>query len=528
MVISVFKRVAIRVLVACSLAGLCCLLVWRLVFGVVDSGRYSGTIIISTNGDPNRAAGFKKLIKAYNEIRPDVQILLELKGGGSRLGGEYPIWLTAQMGSGKPRPDIVSSNYAVNAGRYVNFNYYRDVINPHTQRPWDEDIDFDWHASINAKGERIMMPGQAVHVMWYYNKDIFEKLNLKPPKTWREFMELCAKIKAAGHTPTTLYFTLHYYQWLAEILWDQYCRDLINIVRALPGDWCHDPEIDGKWRYDPTDPFNDKIPTLNYARLIKIVRDGDVRYDTPRYIQFLRNFKEITQYAPSNFLAESAAARGIEPYDLFLKQQAVMHLDGTWALTLLYKDMEDLAARQETGQGDVALKPFRWGTFDTPPQTNSLVLAPIRSVESSAGPYVGVADKNQKQTDLVMDFVMFWLSPPGYQAFVDGAVEADYFNPAGRVMIRDVRIPPRYEKMLSQFKMIGNAEFRPSSPGFTGSSLLSTEVRGVLTDYISGKITVEQAAQNCQAIAEKGVPVKMKLFGLSKRFIDHPELDPNQ
>ncbi|MEW5816232.1 MAG: extracellular solute-binding protein [Spirochaetota bacterium] len=52
------------------------------------------------------------------------------------------------------------------------------------------------------EGKVYMLPtNQDVTIMMWYNTDIFERLNLKVPKSWNEFLDVCAKIKAAGITP---------------------------------------------------------------------------------------------------------------------------------------------------------------------------------------------------------------------------------------------------------------------------------------------------------------------------------------
>ena len=38
----------------------------------------------------------------------------------------------------------------------------------------------------------------------YYNKEVFQDLNLQSPTTWQQFLDVCAKLKAAGKTPITI------------------------------------------------------------------------------------------------------------------------------------------------------------------------------------------------------------------------------------------------------------------------------------------------------------------------------------
>ena len=489
--------------------------------------RYRGTIVVSILGDPTRTGGFDRLVEAYNRFQPDVTVKIEVKGGG--LGAGYPTWLNTQLASGDPRPDLVSGNYSPTYARYVNFDYYRYCTNPYTGNRWDQDLNFDFSPSRNNLGVRMMLPTQAVHIQWFYNVDVFERLGLSIPKTWDEFLEVCAKAQEAGYIPTTLRFDFRYHQWLQEILWDQYARPQFQIVHARPGDWCFNPEVDRDWEYDPSDPMNDAIATMNQMRFYKAIHEGTIRYDTPEVIRLLKNMKAIAQYGPSDFLVEQAGTAG-DPYSLFLRQEAVMHLDGTWVLPQIEKDMSELGDPSANGAAGAGLEPFRWGVFDPPPQVNPLVMAPVRSIESSSGEYISVIDKNQPQTDMVLDFVMFWLSAPGYQAYVDGQVEANEFIPTGKIMVRDVRMPEKFERLFAGVNMVGNAEivlnqFLAFAPA---GSRLTQDGRQTLVDYIQGRIEVDEAVGRIQTMVVAAVEESMARNNLPMALLDHPEADPSQ
>ncbi len=487
--------------------------------------RYSGSIVIATVGDPTQTAGLRALAKAYKQFQPDVDIKIEVTGGSVGGSDNYPTWLSTQLASGKPRPDIVSGNYCVGYAHYVNFDYYRRCVNPYTGNRWDQDLDFDFSVFRTTLGIRSMLPTQAVHIMWFYNVDMFERLGLSPPKTWPEFMDVCAKIQAAGKIPTTLRFDFRYHQWLAEILWDQYSRPHIEHLRAQPGDWCFNPETDGVWKYDPADPFNSALPTLNLMRLERAIHKGIIRYDTPEFVEFLERMKEIARYTPPDFLVEQAGA-GADPYSLFVRQDAAIHLDGTWLLPQIDEDMEDL--RNHKG-GSGPLRAFRWATFEPPSLTGPLVKAPARSIESSAGVYVSIVAKNQPQIDRCVDFVMFWLSAPGHQVFIDGSIAEKEFRPAGKLMVRGVKIPEKYERMNAVYAMIGNAEndvnrlFGLAPQG----SRLTQDARQMLVQIIQGRIDCEEGAKRFQAFAEASVEETLRKNGMPMSLLDHPEADPS-
>ncbi|MFD0716836.1 ABC transporter substrate-binding protein [Paenibacillus sp. GCM10027626] len=80
----------------------------------------------------------------------------------------------------------------------------------------------------------------------WYNKDLFDKLSIQPPKTVQEFLDACEKIKADGKTPIALGFKD---LWTANMF-------LMNWLQAytFPNDADY-----GKKLYDGTISFDDAV-----------------------------------------------------------------------------------------------------------------------------------------------------------------------------------------------------------------------------------------------------------------------------
>ncbi|HOX04945.1 MAG TPA: extracellular solute-binding protein [Planctomycetota bacterium] len=55
-----------------------------------------------------------------------------------------------------------------------------------------------------ADGKLLALPADIAVVVFWYNREVFEKHGLKPPATWQEFLAACDKLKAAGVTPIAL------------------------------------------------------------------------------------------------------------------------------------------------------------------------------------------------------------------------------------------------------------------------------------------------------------------------------------
>jgi ABC-type glycerol-3-phosphate transport system substrate-binding protein len=515
---AVFRRLISARGLAGKATGLVALLALalRLEAGPEAAPPAKSEIVVSIVGGSRNAGfdhGMKALIEAYRGFHPEVAVIVENKGNGYGVG--YPTWLNTQLASGAPRPDIVSGNYCKDYAHYVNLDYYGGQINPYTGRPMNEGLDFDFFKSTNSRGERTMLSTQMVKVMWYYNRDVFAQLKLRPPETWDEFLATCEKLRAAGKVPTSLRFNYRFYQWLFEIVLDQYTRANIELVRARPGDWCFDPGRDGTWTYNPADPLNDAAPTLNYARLLGAIRRREIRYDDAAFVQVLETLKSLAPYVPADFLVDTPTADA-EAYTLFLNGTAAMHLDTSFLLTELDRDVAGAAG-------------FKWGIFDTPSQVNRWVQAPARSVESAAGEYVSIISKNQPQNDRVLDFLHFWFSARVYQTFVDGQIASGNFQPTGVIMVHGVKLPPSYRERFDAVVRRGNAEIPMNyiSGLLPPGSRLLNDFKQTLTELMQGKIDAPVASRRIQAMMLEAVSEILVRNRLDDSFLEHPERDPN-
>jgi ABC-type glycerol-3-phosphate transport system substrate-binding protein len=72
---------------------------------------------------------------------------------------------------------------------------------PAEQAKWN--VLFPHAGQLDGKQYSIPNNSQVIPLV-YYNKAIFAKLHLKPPATWAQFLQVCAKIKASGQTPIAI------------------------------------------------------------------------------------------------------------------------------------------------------------------------------------------------------------------------------------------------------------------------------------------------------------------------------------
>ena len=77
-----------------------------------------------------------------------------------------------------------------------------DMPNPYADgKPWKETLHDEWLMRARYTGDNKLytMPIYADMAGVFYNKSVFDKLQLQPPKTWDEWLALNEKLKAAGY-----------------------------------------------------------------------------------------------------------------------------------------------------------------------------------------------------------------------------------------------------------------------------------------------------------------------------------------
>jgi multiple sugar transport system substrate-binding protein len=212
--------------------------------------------------------------------------------------------------------------------------------------------------AISDGSKKFMMPTNFNTWGFFYNKDVFSKLGLQPPKTWAELMTVAEKLKAAGIVP----FTIGTRDLWANALWFDY------LTKRIVGLDFYMKLMDGKESY--TD-----------AKLKKV-------FDTWRVP------------IEKGYFLENASSYGWQEAIPFLAQgKAAMYLLGPYVLTSLPED-----ARKNIGF-------FPFPSVD--PSVPNFEQVSINGV--------GIP-KGAKNKPLAMKFLAFFAQPANLDAFARGGV----------------------------------------------------------------------------------------------------------
>lgn len=491
------------------------------------------TITISVQNGQGVEAAWKAVADAYTAKNPGVNVVVDLKP----VDG-YDEWVKNAFQTDGSSADIVNINLAgdTKVGKSINFNEYIENDSPYSDGIWKDQFEYSAQRINMSTGEFDALSLESVQVLWLYNMDIFNEVGVDVPTTWDELIEVSEKILAAGYQPLAIpgdyeSFYAGKIGWLAQIYADQTTRSMVEIVKAQPGDFCYDPDIDGLFKYDPSDPFNDDANkvTQNAVRAMAAVRDGKYTADTAGMRTVWNNFAEaFPKYAGGEAFwgTDDNGAKS-----LFYQGKAAMRVDGGWGIVNFMSDMKALAESGEIldSNGDVIENAvaFELGSFNMPSMEGDGIEAKARTIEVPVG-FLGGISKSQEHDDLVVDFLMFYSSQEGMSEYVNAAL-ADGFVPNGPSLVYGVQYPDEINAAYEKLTFIGNCQkdfANLLARGIGESAETYRAFYDYSQEFLRGNISIEDwitkhqknIMDNLESTAlEKGV-------GLSD--LDNPENEP--
>ena len=186
---------------------------------IVSLGEYEPTDNETPTQDaPTVFNSTRELIKKFESMYPNVTV--EMDKSHPTTGGDYVAsvneWMLPRLAAGTQMD--VATNLG-GAGMFGDSNWFIDVSDilqtPNEyvaegksgREKWADQYPsylFSSNSVINTKGETVAIPYMlncGAATAYYYNKKIFQELNIEPPKTWEQMFTVCQKIKGAGYIP---------------------------------------------------------------------------------------------------------------------------------------------------------------------------------------------------------------------------------------------------------------------------------------------------------------------------------------
>ncbi|WP_322788629.1 ABC transporter substrate-binding protein [Paraburkholderia megapolitana] len=244
----------------------------------------AGTLVINSNAaDTSVRTAFDAVVKGFSAENPDVDVKVntfDTEGYKTSIRN----FLSAEP------PDVVTWYAGHRMAPFVDAGLFEDVSDIWAKNGLDQSLKSAAPA-MTLNGKKWGIP--YTYYAWgiYYRKDLFAKLGIEPPTTWKALLDACAKLKANGITP----FAIGTKQTWTTASWFDYLDMRVN------GFAFHMDLTSGKI------PYTDKR--------VEAVFD---RWD------------ELTK--PGYFLANHASYTWQEAVPALVKGEAAMYLMGTFAV----------------------------------------------------------------------------------------------------------------------------------------------------------------------------------------------------
>lgn len=393
--------------------------------------------------DANYKDGLETLARQYEELNPGVTVKVNIVPGMT-----YVTWIRAAIAGGDEAPDIFNANYGqgfFESGRTIALTPYLDMVNPYTGVPWRDSFYQEYLDAFKVGAEYSMVPMNYIEIGIYYNQDIFDRVGVAPPGNWREFMDACEAIRAAGYIPIAVPADMDsYWQgtvgWMMRFFTDAYFFDRVPLVMPRPGDYLFDPEREGQFQYDPGDRFSDALVSIQMERVLQAILDGEIAFDGPELHEIWTYIHEFSQHWQMGFHGTDPAGAN----RLFLTQSAAMMINISAFMQFIDRSLDEMKPENR----------FEYGVFQIPPlEESELAVIPFRGVGGPL-PVFGIVRKSPEQSALAADFLMYMTTPEAGAILLEKAIEAEQYV-IGPFVIRDVPMDPELAARFEPFLGLG-------------------------------------------------------------------------
>ena len=412
------------------------------------------------------------LEKKYEGLHPGVDIqFIEPPEGMDR-----DIWLTTQF-TGGTAPDVSTQLFSeVNRnaykGWYVDLAPYLEKPNPYVKgnKRWrDIFLPITIETGLAPEGKSMfVLPTGLTGTAIYYNKDIFRKAGVSVPETWKEFIDLQAKIKGAGYIPFAWPGTEKMrFNWALRVIQDMILDSKLPEVKGAKGQ-VKRGNVEGSG--------------ISQKELVMAIRKGTYSAKDPQWQEQLRLLKQWSQFWQPGYLGVDADGM----YMLYITGKAAM--------------MYESAGRIKPVEVD-PLRKFEYGLFYFPKITKESskyatgIGAAAVGGATGAGAWIIPSITEKRGTkEQAIDWLRFITAPQNFVPMAN-----DYGGTAPSLVERP-GLDPRLEPFV---KSLENGVFRIESfyRGLTRE--YADNFFKILQDFLAGRYELKVACEKIQAEMEK-------------------------
>lgn len=142
--------------------------------------------------------GINQMMRTFNSFNPGY----EIKSTGFEHES-FKISMKVMLAGGNP-PDLFSYWAGARTQSLVNNDYLAPITDLWNRGNLDSMFSPTISKSCHYNDTPYIIPVTQHYVSFFYNKDIFKKLDIIPPQNWKEFTQICEKLRSKNYTPIAL------------------------------------------------------------------------------------------------------------------------------------------------------------------------------------------------------------------------------------------------------------------------------------------------------------------------------------
>lgn len=175
------------------------------------------TVGVLTNSGAQRAF-YTSFAQEFERQNPGTQVKVDFKPD-SEFKEALADWF--QTGSG---PEIINWQGGERLFQYVRQGHIADISGFWQQNKLLDTFTEGSIGAVSVNGRQYGIPISYYQWGFYYRKSLFDKLNLSPPQTWQQFMEVCRILNQNDVVPITIGAK---YKW-PTLAWFDYLNLRVN------------------------------------------------------------------------------------------------------------------------------------------------------------------------------------------------------------------------------------------------------------------------------------------------------------
>ena len=168
--------------------------------------------------DPDTRVADADAVQIFQEDHPDYEIVHSIVAHE-----DFKQAIRAYLTASTP-PDVMTWFAGNRARFFIDNDLIMDISDVWESEGWNESYPKGFQALSTVDGKQYFLPTSWYWWAVYYRPSIFAELNLEPPETWEEFMEVNETLKENGITPLAIGTK---WRWTAAA-WFDYLNMRIN------------------------------------------------------------------------------------------------------------------------------------------------------------------------------------------------------------------------------------------------------------------------------------------------------------